>query len=180
MKVVVLSPYPETLAATLKASGDKMVPLDDTEAAWLVSYGWGKMVPGTVLERFPRRAVNLHISMLPWNRGADPNLWSWVDDTPKGATLHLMTGKLDGGDIIAQQPINWRLSDRVTLASTYADLRTAAEGLFAYAWPRIRHGRFTAHPQAPGGSYHRAADKESVPLPAGWATPVTQLCRQAA
>lgn len=46
--------------------------------------------------------MNLHISYLPWNKGADPNFWSCIDGTPAGVTLHHIDAGVDTGDIIAQ------------------------------------------------------------------------------
>ncbi len=31
----------------------------------------------------PKKSIiNLHISYLPWNKGAYPNVWSFIDETP--------------------------------------------------------------------------------------------------
>ena len=35
-----------------------------------------------------RPIVNLHISYLPFNRGSHPNYWSFVENTPKGVSIH--------------------------------------------------------------------------------------------
>ena len=66
-------------------------------------------------------AVNLHVSYLPWNRGADPNFWSIVEGTPKGITIHKMNYALDKGDIIIQQPIQ-EFPDTETLETSYNHL----------------------------------------------------------
>ena len=43
------------------------------------------------------------MSYLPWNRGADPNFWSILEDTPKGVTIHIMDESIDTGDILYQK-----------------------------------------------------------------------------
>ena len=56
-----------------------------------------------MLDRLPDRVVNLHIAYLPYNRGADPNLWSVLEDTPAGVSIHYVDEGVDTGDIIAQR-----------------------------------------------------------------------------
>ena len=84
----------------------------------LVSYRYRHILKGDVLGAFPDRAWNLHISLLPWNRGADPNLWSFLERTPKGVTIHHMDEGLDTGDLVAQRELHFDL-DAHTLDSAY-------------------------------------------------------------
>ena len=53
-----------------------------------VSYTYRYLIPEEILQAFHFNVVNLHNSFLPWNRGADPNLWSILGDGPRGVTLH--------------------------------------------------------------------------------------------
>ena len=62
----------------------------------------GYILAPEFLSRFARGAVNLHLAYLPYNRGSNPNVWSIVERTPAGATLHWMDAGVDTGDIIAQ------------------------------------------------------------------------------
>eukprot|EP00392_Amoebophrya_sp_AT5.2_P019205 g19951.t1 len=57
---------------------------------YCVSYGYRHIIRTPVIEgMFDRkRIINLHISYLPYNRGADPNLWSILERTPPGVTIH--------------------------------------------------------------------------------------------
>lgn len=49
-------------------------------------------------------ALNLHPSLLPHHRGADPLFWTYfADDRETGITLHWMDGGVDTGDIVAQE-----------------------------------------------------------------------------
>ncbi len=125
---------------------------------YLVSYGYRKIVSNSVLAQYPNRSVNLHISYLPWNKGADPNFWSWWDNTPKGVSIIEMTDKLDEGRIYAQREILF--SDDETLASSYWKLRKEMENLFIETWPTL----WTISPseQVGEGSNHRVADLEAL------------------
>jgi len=55
---------------------------------------------GNLLEE--RRAINCHMGVSPFYRGAATTFWALWDQHPQyvGATLHHLTQKLDGGDII--------------------------------------------------------------------------------
>lgn len=138
---------------------------------WIVSFGYRHKLRSSTLDFYPRRAVNLHTSLLPWNRGAHPNFWSWIDDTPKGVTLHQMDAGFDTGPIIAQREVT--LSAETTFADTYAALDAAAVGLFAETWPRIRSGNYaTIENPSEAGSRHFVRELRSDWLPHGWDTPI--------
>jgi methionyl-tRNA formyltransferase len=141
----------------------------------LVSHGYRHLVRRPVLEVMGWQAVNLHIALLPWNRGADPNLWSWVEDTPKGVTLHWMDEGLDSGPIIAQRQVDFWPGE--TLRSSYTWLQICAAALFKDWWPAIRAGRAPRLAQVGGGSFHRIRDRVPLePLLArGWDTRVAAL-----
>ena len=142
---------------------------------FLVSHGYRHIIKPDVLALVPDRAINLHIAYLPWNRGADPNLWSWIEDTPKGVTIHYIDENVDTGDIIAQREVEFEHGE--TLASSYARLQAEMLRLFVEQWPLIRTGECERGPQQGAGSMHRLADRARVEhlLVAGWDTPVTAL-----
>ena len=74
---------------------------------FLISYGYRYVLKKEILDLFPNRAINLHISYLPYNRGSDPNFWSFIDGTPKGVTIHYLDEGVDTSDIIVQR--KWSL-----------------------------------------------------------------------
>ena len=166
MRVQILSPYAERLLRPIAAAGDIVV---DDKPEFIVCYGHRKLI---AVPSVP--AVNLHISYLPWNRGADPNFWSWFDDTPKGITILQIDKGIDTGPVLRQERVAFE--DGHTLASSYWKLREAIEDLFAESWPALRIGMIPA-PQRGRGSYHRLSDKEGYwPLLSdGWNTPVTMV-----
>ena len=134
-----------------------------------------------ILDIFPCKAINLHISYLPWNRGADPNFWSFVEDTPKGITIHYLDEGVDTGDIIVQEEIKFD-SDRETLATSYEKLQAAIQNLFKQNWPNIKNEKCQGQKQVGKGSTHKVRDKEGLShlLTAGWSTPVSVLEEYAA
>ena len=123
--------------------------------------------------------MNFHISLLPWNRGADPNLWSFLEDTPKGVSIHYIDDGIDTGDILAQREVPHQRED--TLRTSYDRLSETMLTLFKEVWPTLRAGMITAFPQPREGSFHRLRDK--VPyehlLTKGWDTPVADIIGKA-
>lgn len=117
-----------------------------------LSYTYRYILEKSVLDTLGHNVVNLHNSYLPWNRGADPNIWSILDETPRGVTLHYVDERLDKGSIIAQRFV--LLGEKETLRSSYDALDAAAQELFKEAfyyysfWPSMRkkaEGRGTYH-----------------------------------
>lgn len=179
MKILFLSPH-KHLIDFLQSNGDEVVqsvdPLTDNllnGVDFIISYGYRFKISKEITDRFKHRAINLHISYLPWNRGADPNLWSFLEDTPKGVTIHYLDGSIDTGDIIAQELLKYDI-DTDTLKTTYRLLTGQIEGLFKTAWPEIRKGSVNSLPQL---TYHRVKDKDRFQnlLSRGWDTPVKEI-----
>lgn len=188
MRVAWLGPQHRDLLHFLRSCGDDpivyesrlMSPFDfHVPPEFIVSYRYRFLVPAAILAAWPRRAINLHISLLPWNRGADPNLWSFLDNTPKGVTIHEMDEHLDTGCILAQEEV--ALGEQETLRSSYDILSHQLEELFKRSWPAIRDGRMERRPQAAGGTVHRSADRQRFQkaLVQGWDTPVASLIGKA-
>lgn len=163
MQILFLGPDTSPVLAHLRqteAVTQTANPVSDVQQDFIVSHGYRHILPPHLCERFDGRAINLHISYLPWNRGADPNFWSHFDRTPKGVTIHHIARGLDTGDIIVQQEVEFEPFD--TLATSYEKLQQQLVALFVAHWPTIRIGVSSRAPQMGRGSYHRSADK--VPL----------------
>ncbi len=140
-----------------------------------VIHGYRLILRRPVLDRLPDRVVNLHIGYLPYNRGADPNLWSALEGTPAGITIHYVDEGVDTGDIIARRRLEF--GDDETLAGSYAALQAAMLALFREHWPAIRAGTCERHPQTGPGTSHRVADRAAVEhlITDGWDTPLGAL-----
>lgn len=181
MKVLLLSAYPEALTGAFAATADEVAVTQDRltgeppDVDFIVSYGYRHILKEPLLSRFEGRIINMHISLLPWNRGADPNFWSWFDRTPKGVTLHRIDASIDTGDVLAQRAASF--GEGETLRSSYARLQQIAAELFAASWPQIRVGALDAVPQTGFGSCHRLKDKAEwwARLPLGHDTPVSVI-----
>lgn len=129
---------------------------------WLVSVLFGGILRDAVIGTARLGAVNLHPAFLPYNRGAYPNVWSIVERTPAGVTLHHIApgAPVDSGDIIAQRPVEVLPTD--TGATLHRRLEEAAFELFRDSWPLIEKGDPPRRPQPPGGTTHRRSDVERI------------------
>ena len=96
---------------------------------FIVSYKYRFIISHDIVAYMKRKIVNLHISLLPWNRGADPNLWSFLKDTPKGITIHYIDSGVDTGDILLQKEFDFNLEED-TLKTTYDFLNKEIIRLF--------------------------------------------------
>ena len=126
----------------------------------VVSFNYGQIVKEDSLALLDGRIINLHISYLPWNRGSSPNVWSYIEDSPKGVTIHVLDKGLDTGAIIAQRLVEID-EQRDTLATSYQKLTHAIMELFKEHWEMLLGGTYTARPQKGGGSYHTTKDLQT-------------------
>lgn len=126
-----------------------------------VSALFGYILRPETLCLFPAGCVNVHPSLLPFNRGAYPNVWSIVEGTPAGATVHYLDVGIDTGHIIAQREVPVEPVD--TGLTLYRKLEVACVDVFKEAWPLIRLGQAPRVPQSlDAGTYHRVHDVEKI------------------
>jgi len=106
----------------------------------VVSYGYRHILKSDAIAQCRDRIINLHISYLPWNRGADPNLWSILEGTPKGVSIHMLDEGIDTGDILFQKKVTFK--DSESLSSSYDILQEEIQDLFIKNWPSISQANF--------------------------------------
>lgn len=137
----------------------------------IISFGYNKIFPDDFLGRFPNRVINIHISLLPWNRGSDPNFWSWFEGTPKGVSIHRVEKRLDGGPLLAQSEVNF--GPHETLASSYRRLIREGVNLLDSTLVDFLEERLAPSQLEGTGSYHSRKDflKYKFVLERGWDTP---------
>ena len=175
MRVLFLGDPSNPLVGFLKSVGEDVHVTTDKingkeQKEWLqefdfvVSYGYRHIVRKSVIDLFPNKIINLHISFLPYNRGADPNLWSWIESTSAGVTIHKLDPGLDTGEILIQKKVNFRNSDGdLTLASTYTKLQKEICQLFQENWDRLKKGEIEGIPQDNSlATFHYAKHKEVI------------------
>lgn len=132
----------------------------DADIECVLSVLFGYRLPTAWLNQPSRRAVNIHPGLLPWNRGADPNVWPLVDGSPAGTTIHVMSAEIDEGQVLAQRSVGVQPDD--TAETLYRRLEDASFELFVERWPDVvdAPGRAQTGP----GSKHRRADLAHLDL----------------
>lgn len=190
MNVLVFGITPSPLTPMLEEHDCRVVecadPIDveylkSNAIEFAVSYRYRHIIRKPIIEYLRGNVINLHVSLLPWNRGSDPNLWSFLENTPKGVTIHYVDEGLDTGDIIAQKEVVFDTSAE-TLSTTYDRLNVEIVELFRLQWPLIMQSKADRRKQPFGGSFHKVKDKEQFAYlltENGWDTPVEKLIGKA-
>lgn len=126
-----------------------------------VSAFFGHILRKPILDLFPRGVVNLHTSLLPLNRGSYPNVWTIVDQTAAGVSMHLIDEGVDTGAILAQKEIELCPSD--TGLTLNQRLESAVIDLFRNNWDKFISGQLKPQPQNDTlSSVHRASDTSQI------------------
>jgi methionyl-tRNA formyltransferase len=142
---------------------------------WVVSYGYSHIIKQDMIDKAKNPIINLHISYLPFNKGADPNFWSWLENTLKGVTIHQIDKGIDTGDILIQKEVKFKGDE--TLSSSYEILKEEIENLFIESFDNIIKGCILPKKQNGKGTFHLKKDlnKYKYLLTQDWNTPVNQI-----
>ena len=186
MHILVLGPTSSPVSSVFQQNGysltehsgpvDKIF-LNKNSIDFAVSYKYRHVINRDIIDFLNGEIINLHISYLPWNRGADPNLWSFLEDSPKGVSIHYVDPGIDTGDLITQKQIFFD-EYMHTLASTYEILNKEIIDLFVEYLDAIVTGNAPGIKQPEGGTVHKLKDKEPylhLLDKKGWDTPVLEV-----
>jgi methionyl-tRNA formyltransferase len=112
--------------------------------------------------RIPKLGIlNLHPAYLPHNRGWHTPTWAIWDETPYGATLHLMDKTIDTGAIVYHKRMEILPTD--TADTLYARVKKLEFEMFKEAWPLIVSKNYVRKPQPKGGgTIHKKRDIEKL------------------
>jgi len=123
----------------------------------VISSGYRHILKKETIENFSCPIINLHISYLPYNRGAHPNFWSFYENTPSGVTIHLIDEGIDTGDIIFQKYVNFSDLDN-SFRKTYLILKKELEILFIKNIDKIINDTWKSVKQKGVGTHHFLKD----------------------
>jgi methionyl-tRNA formyltransferase len=123
----------------------------------VISFGFRHIIEKKIIDNSIPPIINLHISYLPWNKGAHPNFWSFYDSTPSGVTIHLIDHGIDTGSIIYQRYVFFKDYEN-TFRKTYKKLINELEAMFMANFDEIINKKFIATPQSTNGTYHSSND----------------------
>ncbi len=99
---------------------------------------WPYILKSDFIEVFRLGCLNLHPSLLPHNRGKDPNFWSIIENTPYGVTIHAIDSGIDSGPIAFQREIESTWED--SGETLYAKAKEMIVELFKEKFEQIQCG----------------------------------------
>ncbi len=125
-----------------------------------ISFGYRKIISKKIIQRAKRPIINLHLSFLPFNRGAHPNFWSFIENTPSGVSIHEIDDGVDTGPIIFQKKIkfDYKKNKNITFKSTYNVLFKEVESLFERNINKLVSKNYKTQKQKNKFSIHKKKD----------------------
>jgi folate-dependent phosphoribosylglycinamide formyltransferase PurN len=121
----------------------------------IVVAGFNRILKGDLIRTPPLGCINVHPSLLPKYRGPDPCYWVLHNrEAVSGVTVHVITEKIDAGDIIAQRefPIDAGESEQSLRAKA---TRVAGE-LLLDTLPALARGTAARIPQDEAGATYQS------------------------
>jgi methionyl-tRNA formyltransferase len=144
----------------------------------VISFGYRYILDKSLLKTSKIPKINLHISYLPWNRGAHPNFWSFWDNTPSGVSIHIIDSGIDTGPILYQKQVI--IDPKIeSFSSSYQKLNSEILSLFLANLDSILRCKFVEIPQRGRGSFHyqRALPKDFSGWESNIESEITRLYR---
>jgi len=187
MKVLILSPYPQEIIKILEKNQDnyliyneklKISFLKKNKIEFIISYGYKYLITKDIIDIFKGKIINLHISFLPFNRGYYPNLWSHLEGSPSGVTIHLINEQIDGGEILLQKKVEID-PQKHSFRSSYLILRKEIEILLESNWKFLKLGEIPGKISINKGSYKNKKDGDEILqlFDEGWDTKITKAIK---
>ena len=126
----------------------------------VISFNYKHVLKKSIIKNLKRPAINLHISYLPFNKGAHPNFWSFVEKSPKGVTIHEINQGIDTGPIIYQKKIFFNINKKKnnSFFKTHKILNFEIEKLFIKKIKSILNKKYKLKKQKDKGTIHYKKD----------------------
>jgi natural product biosynthesis luciferase-like monooxygenase protein len=137
--------------------------LDGTSFDYLLSIVNHAILSPALLSSAAKGAVNYHDSPLPQYAGFNATAWAILDGRrTHGMTWHLMTGDVDGGPVLIQQPIE--IGDDDTAFTLAVKCSEAGVETFAQLLDQMERGPLSPRPQQGSRSFHLRSDRPGQAL----------------
>ena len=130
------------------------------QSDFILSFGFRKIISENFIKKIKKPIFNIHLSYLPFNRGAHPNFWSFIENTPAGVSIHEINEGIDTGNIILRKKINFNinLNKFSTFKKTYSYLFLEAEKLFKKNFNKIYNKKYKRILNNSKGTFHYKKD----------------------
>jgi len=127
----------------------------------IICYNYRFIIKNDIISYMDGKIINLHISYLPWNKGAHPNVWSILENTPKGVTIHQIDAHIDTGKILLQKIVKLNTNEE-TLLTSYEKLHKEIQNLFIENWTDIKNWNVKLKKQNNKGTYHLSSEFKKI------------------
>ena len=130
------------------------------QSDFILSFGFRKIISENFIKKIKKPIFNIHLSYLPFNRGAHPNFWSFIEKTQAGVSIHKIDKGIDTGNIILRKKINFNinLNKFSTFKKTYNYLFLEAEKLFKKNFNKIYNKKYKKILNNSKGTFHYKKD----------------------
>lgn len=129
---------------TLDAEAIKQLKAYDCDYAIVVAYG--KILPQSFIDIFPKGILNVHYSLLPKYRGASPVESALLHgETETGVTIQKLVLAMDAGDIFAQEKV--AIESEETAPLLKERLIAIGSQVLIELLPKLEAGTVTPTPQ---------------------------------
>jgi methionyl-tRNA formyltransferase len=132
-----------------------------------ISFGYRHIVSKETILSLNCPIINLHMSFLPYNKGAHPIFWAFYDKNECGITIHELDEGIDTGPIIFQKKV--KIDEQLyTFVRAHKRLKLEIEEMFIENIDEILDLRWKAVVQIEEGTIHKKSElpKEFM----GWDT----------
>ena len=135
--------------------------IKENKIGFLISYGYKFIISSDIIEYLDNNIINLHISYLPYNRGAHPNLWSFIEGKPSGVTIHRIDKGIDTGKILLRKKVIINPKQH-SFRSSYLLLKEKIEKLFIENWEDIYLNKINGFYPKSDGTFHLKKEGEKI------------------
>ena len=119
---------------------------ENFQADFIITAGYGKLLPPALLGESKIASLNLHFSLLPKYRGANPGEWAiLMGEEKSGVTIIEMNEEFDKGGTIYQQSVD--LDKKETRESLYEKLYSLGGEIFPEVIKKFAEGELKTIPQ---------------------------------
>ena len=124
---------------------------------FIILFGFREIIKENILDKINIPIFNIHQSYLPFNRGAHPIFWSFMENTSLGVTIHEICKEVDKDKIIFRKKIKFEKKNfkKLTFKDIYKKIFFEAENLFIKNFSKLYFKKYKYIKINIKGSFHK-------------------------
>ena len=136
-----------------------------------ISFGYRHILSSEIIKTIGCPIINLHMSFLPYNKGAHPIFWAFYDQNKCGITIHELNAGIDTGPIIFRKKIKID-EQKSTFLKAHQRLKIEIEKMFIANIDEILDLKWKSFEQREDGTIHKKSDLPKDFM--GWNTIISE------